>query len=50
MGEILPPEENKYSEETLKWDCVKFQSENSVVIQLNFPKSGKNPFCGFISD
>jgi hypothetical protein len=44
MGELLAPDENKFSTETLTWDCVKFLSDSSAVIQLRYPKTGKTHF------
>jgi hypothetical protein len=41
MGELLSPNEASYNTETLTWDCVKFVSPESAVIQIKFPKSTK---------
>jgi hypothetical protein len=41
MGELLSPNETSYSTETLTWDCVRFVSSESAVLQIKFPKSSK---------
>ncbi len=41
MGELLSSEESNFCTETLTWDCVRFVSSDSAVIQLKFPKSSK---------
>jgi hypothetical protein len=41
MGELLSPGKTGFNTETLTWDCVKFVSSDSAVIQIKFPKSSK---------
>jgi len=40
MGELLSEEEDNFdSTATLTWDCVKFRSDNSILLHLRQPKS-----------
>ncbi len=48
MGELLAPDENNFSTETLTWDCVKFLSDSSAVIQLRYLKTGKTHFVDIL--
>ncbi len=48
MGELLSQEETTYNTETLSWDCVKFVSDDSAVIQIKFPKSSKGGSSHFV--
>jgi hypothetical protein len=48
MGELLSANEHCIDTETLTWDCVNFTSETSTVIQIKFPKCGKNGNSQFV--
>ncbi len=48
MGELLSQEETKYNTEALTWDCVKFVSDDSAVIQIKFPKTSKSGSSQFV--
>jgi hypothetical protein len=48
MGELLSQEETTYNTETLSWDCVKFMSSDSAVVQIKFPKSSKGGSSQFV--
>jgi hypothetical protein len=48
MGELLSPEENSFNSETLTWDCINFDSDSSAIIQIKFPKNGKQNESHFV--
>ena len=47
MGEILPNNDNYNTEETLNWTDIQFRNDNSLLVNIKFPKHIKNPLGDF---